>query len=55
MIPTSGAYYKALVEADIYVGGSPLQPPETGTTVRLKDGKRRVQDAPFADYFAVCN
>jgi len=28
---------------------SPLQPPETGTTVRLKDGKRRVQDGPFAD------
>src|SRR2546429_5825030 len=43
------AYHKALVEADIYVGGNPLQPPETGTTVRLKDGKRRVQDGPFAD------
>ena len=43
------AYYKALVEADIYVGGDALQPPETGTTVRLKDGKRRVQDGPFAD------
>jgi hypothetical protein len=43
------AYYKALVEADIYVGGNPLAPPETGTTVRLKDGKRRVQDGPFAD------
>jgi len=28
------AYYKALVEADIYVGGNPLQPPETGTTVQ---------------------
>ena len=43
------AYYKALVEADIYVSGNPLQSPETGTTVRLKDGKRRVQDGPFAD------
>ena len=43
------AYHKALVEADIFVAGSPLQPPETGTTVRLKDGKRRVQDGPFAD------
>ena len=43
------AYYKALVEADIYIDGNPLQPPETGTTVRLKDGKRRVQDGPFAD------
>ena len=43
------AYYKALVEAGIYVSGNPLQAPETGTTVRLKDGKRRVQDGPFAD------
>ncbi len=43
------AYFKALVEAGIYVGGNPLQVPETGTTVRLKDGKRRVQDGPFAD------
>lgn len=43
------AYHKALVEADIYIGGDPLHPPETGTTVRLKDGKRRVQDGPFAE------
>ncbi len=43
------AYYKALVEAGVYVGGNPLQAPETGTTVRLKDGKRHVQDGPFAD------
>ena len=43
------AYYKALVEAGIYVGGNPLQSPDTGTTVRLQDGKRHVQDGPFAD------
>jgi hypothetical protein len=43
------AYHKALVDAGIYVGGNPLQAPETGTTVRLRDGKRRVQDGPFAD------
>jgi hypothetical protein len=43
------AYYKALVEAGIYVGGDPLQLPETGTTVRLNEGKRRVQDGPYAD------
>jgi hypothetical protein len=35
------AYYKALVEAGVYVGGDPLQLPETGTTVRMKEGKRR--------------
>jgi len=43
------AYYKALVEAGVYIGGNPLQAPETATTVRLKDGKRRMQDGPFAD------
>jgi hypothetical protein len=43
------AYYMAMVEAGIYVGGDPLVAPETGTTVRLKDGKRSVQDGPFAD------
>jgi hypothetical protein len=43
------AYHKALVEAGIYVGGDPLEVPETGTTVRLIEGKRHVQDGPFAD------
>jgi hypothetical protein len=43
------AYHKALVEAGIFVGGNPLRGPETGTTVRLKEGKRHVQDGPFAD------
>ena len=43
------AYYKALVEAGIYVGGDPLQQPETGTTVWFSEGKRRVQDGPYAD------
>jgi hypothetical protein len=43
------AYHKALVEAGIYVGGDPLEVPETATTVRLAEGKRHVQDGPFAD------
>jgi hypothetical protein len=43
------AYHKALVESGSYLGGDPLEVPETGTTVRLKEGKRRVQDGPFAD------
>ena len=43
------AYYRAMVEAGIYVGGDPLQVPDTGTTVRIKGGKRHVQDGPFAD------
>jgi hypothetical protein len=43
------AYYRALVDAGIVVAGDPLQVPETGTTVRIQEGKRRVQDGPYAD------
>lgn len=43
------AYYKALVDAGVYIGGDPLEVPETGTTLRIEDGKRRVQDGPYAD------
>ena len=43
------AYHRALVEAGVFVGGDPLEVPETGTTVRIKDGKRGVQDGPYAD------
>jgi hypothetical protein len=42
------AYYKALVDAGVYVGGTPLHVPETATTVRQKDGKRQIQDGPYA-------
>src|SRR6202047_5530638 len=43
------AYHEALVESGTYLAGDPLQVPETGTTVRIKEGKRGVQDGPFAD------
>jgi hypothetical protein len=43
------AYYQALVEAGVYVTGTPLQPIETATTVRVKDGQHHVQDGPYAD------
>jgi hypothetical protein len=43
------AYHKALVEAGVFVGGDPLAVPETGTTIRIQDGKRGVQDGPYAD------
>lgn len=43
------AYHKALVESGAFVGGEPLEVPETGTTVRIKEGKRSVQDGPYAD------
>ena len=43
------AYYKSLVDTGIYAGGDALEVAESGTTVRIKEGKRRVQDGPYAD------
>ncbi len=43
------AYGKALHEAQVSAGGQALQPPGTGTTLRLNGGKRHVQDGPYAD------
>jgi len=43
------AYYKAVVDAGVYVGGDPLQLPETAATVRQQDGKRHIQDGPYAN------
>jgi hypothetical protein len=43
------AYTEALQKAGVMVGGNPLQAPQTATTVRVRGGKRQVQDGPFAD------
>ena len=43
------AYHKALVESGVYVAGDPLEVPETGTTIKIEEGKRGVQDGPYAD------
>ena len=42
-------YYEALVEAKVYVGADALEVVDTATTLRVRDGKRRVQDGPYAD------
>lgn len=42
-------YRQALLDAGVFVGGAGLQVPETGTTLRLRSGKRQVQDGPYAD------
>jgi hypothetical protein len=47
--PAWGAYTKAMRDAGIMVGGAALHPASTGTTLRLKDGQRDVQDGPYAD------
>ena len=43
------AYTKALQDAGVMVGGAGLQAPPTATTVRVTDGKRHVQDGPYAE------
>jgi hypothetical protein len=42
-------YAMALRNAGVAAGGAGLQPPHTATTLRVRDGKRHVQDGPFAD------
>ena len=43
------AYTQALTEAGIFVGGAALQPGHLATTIRQHDGKRQVQDGPYAE------
>lgn len=43
-----GAYTRALIEAGILVGGEALHPAHTATTLRMADGRRAVQDGPYA-------
>jgi len=42
-------YMQAVKDAGIFRGGAGLEAPESATTVRLQDGKRSVQDGPYAD------
>src|SRR5258708_26378390 len=42
------AYYKALVEAGVYVARTALGGPETGSTGRLREEERPGQDRPYA-------
>jgi hypothetical protein len=44
-----GAYMGAMKASGVMVNGDGLQPPHTATTVKMRDGKRQVQDGPFAD------
>jgi hypothetical protein len=43
------AYTQALTDAGVMAGGSALQPANAGATVRHHDGKRQVQDGPYAE------
>ena len=43
------AYTKALTDAGVFVGGAALQPGHLATTIRQHNGKRQVQDGPYAE------
>nr|WP_084597349.1 YciI family protein [Nocardioides aequoreus] len=42
-------YLAALTEAGVLQGAGGLQPPWTATTLRVRDGRRLVQDGPYAE------
>jgi hypothetical protein len=43
------AYHGQLLKAGVYAGGQALRAPATGTVVRAAEGRRQVQDGPYAD------
>lgn len=43
------AYIGAMNAAGVVVSGAGLMPPETATTLRLREGARHVQDGPYAE------
>jgi hypothetical protein len=43
------AYVRALSEAGVRIAGAGLHAAMTATTLRMRDGKRQVQDGPYAD------
>lgn len=43
------AYANAVYASGKLVSGNGLLPPRTATVLRIVDGKRQVQDGPFAD------
>ncbi len=44
-----GEFAMGLVGENVLRGGSPLHPVEEGKQVRVRDGKERVIDGPFAE------
>lgn len=43
------AFIGAMAQAGVIVKGDALQAPHTATTVRVRDGRRQVQDGPYVD------
>jgi hypothetical protein len=44
-----GAFTESLKKSGKYVGGEALQPVQTATTVRVRNGKMSTTDGPFAE------
>jgi hypothetical protein len=42
-------FTQSIAQSGHYKGGNPLQPTNTATTVRVRDGKRETTDGPFAE------
>lgn len=42
-------YTQAMQEAGVHVAGEPLQPIQTATTVRVREGETLTVDGPFAE------
>ena len=43
------AYTEAMHKAGVFVAGDALQPSDTATVVRVRDGKTQVLDGPYAE------
>ncbi len=43
------SYTEEVRQAGAFVAGAPLQPTQTATTVRVRDGERLMTDGPFAE------
>jgi hypothetical protein len=44
-----GAFTQDITKSGHYLGGNPLQPTHTATTVRIRNGKVSTTDGPFAE------
>ena len=42
-------YTQALQDAGVHVGGEALQPVDSATTVRVRDGETQIVDGPYAE------
>jgi hypothetical protein len=49
LMPEYGTYTEALVASGSFVGANQLQPSDTATTVRVRDGETLVTDGPFIE------